>query len=148
MISIPAFGPAVTALGPNFNQSTRGLKDEPGFRFGHGNDSLLEEDRGDAGSEDGNALLAKIRLAYTLGGLAEERRKLKEAKRKHREALRKADLSWVGCYDPSSEEYYYYNIQGSLGAGYPIYVSRQDLDAFLEEVEDVDQGSGGAEKEG
>lgn len=44
-------------------------------------------------------------------------------------------------------EYYCYNIEGSLGAGYPIYVSRQDLDVFLEEVDDVGERSSGAEEE-
>ncbi len=51
------------------------------------------------------------------------------------------------AYEEASE-YYYFNIEGSLGAGYPIYVSRQDLDVFLEDVEDVDKGSGDVEKEG
>ena len=45
-------------------------------------------------------------------------------------------------------EYYYFNIEGSLGKGYPIYVSRQDLDLFLEDIEDVDKGSGSPKEEG
>jgi len=45
-------------------------------------------------------------------------------------------------------EYYYFNIEGSLGAGYPIYVSREDLDVFLEEVEDVGEGISSTEEEG
>lgn len=61
------------------------------------------------------------------------------------------DPTYEGDEDTAYEEaleYYYFNIEGSLGKGYPIYVSRQDLEVFLEDIEDVDKGSGNPKEEG